>query len=135
VRDPACFERVVGAVAPGRGDPDQTGRRAAVRLVRVLQAPPLVYSTELARSVKLAYAAMVGVDIDPGAARTLKKYRAANVDIKAAGTGQDYRPLPRTPISTDLIYGLVNIRTDGVRILCATMEEKGGDFDVKVFRA
>jgi hypothetical protein len=30
---------------------------------------------------------------------------------------------------------LVNIRTDGQLILCATMLEKGNDFDVKIFRA
>jgi hypothetical protein len=43
--------------------------------------------------------------------------------------------LERTPFSTDLVYGLVNVRTDGVHILCATMEEQGTDFDVKVFKA
>ena len=32
------------------------------------------------------------------------------------------------------MFGLVNIRTDGDHILLATMEEKGTDFDVKVFR-
>ena len=36
---------------------------------------------------------------------------------------------------TSLVYGLVNIRTDGEHVLMATMEEKGTDFDVKVFRA
>jgi hypothetical protein len=34
----------------------------------------------------------------------------------------------------DLVYGLVNVRTDGKEILCATLEEKGDDFDVKVLR-
>jgi hypothetical protein len=40
-----------------------------------------------------------------------------------------------TPVMVDLVYGLVNVRTDGVNILCATMVEKNNDFDVKVFRA
>ena len=39
------------------------------------------------------------------------------------------------PIATDLVYGLVNIRTDGETILCATMEESGGEFDTKLFQA
>jgi hypothetical protein len=29
----------------------------------------------------------------------------------------------------------VNIRTDGKSILCATKEETGNDFDIKVFKA
>jgi CRP-like cAMP-binding protein len=40
-----------------------------------------------------------------------------------------------TPVATDLVYGLVNIRTDGQYILCGTMIEKGDDFDIKVFQA
>ncbi len=99
------------------------------------QAPPLVYSTELARSVKLSYAERVEVDLDPGPGQNLKKVKSENTTIKAKGSGQKYRPLDWTPVATDLIYGLVNVRTDGIRIMCATMEERGGDFDVKVFRA
>ena len=48
---------------------------------------PLIYSTELARSVKMG----------PG--------------NEATGNAK---------IVTGLIYGLVNVRTDGRRILCAT---------------
>jgi hypothetical protein len=60
-----------------------------------------------------------------------------NYVMVKAGEGQDakYRPLPYTPVIVDLVYGLVNVRTDGVNILCATMVEKNNDFDVKVFRA
>jgi hypothetical protein len=43
--------------------------------------------------------------------------------------------LKKVPCSSKLVYGLVNIRTDGKHILCATMEEKGNDFDLKVFEA
>ena len=39
------------------------------------------------------------------------------------------------PVATRFVYGLVNVRTDGQLIMCATMLEKGNDFDVKVFRA
>jgi hypothetical protein len=34
-----------------------------------------------------------------------------------------------------LIYGLVNVRTDGERVLCATMNEGDGSFAVKTFRS
>jgi beta-lactamase superfamily II metal-dependent hydrolase len=97
--------------------------------------PPLVYSTELARSVKLAYAASVRVQLAPGTETPLQTVSPANTQVKAREAGAKFRQLPRTPLSTDLVYGLVNVRTDGVHILCATMEEQGTDFDVKVFKA
>jgi hypothetical protein len=34
-----------------------------------------------------------------------------------------------------LIYGLVNIRTDGTKILAATMNEGDGSFSVKSFNS
>jgi beta-lactamase superfamily II metal-dependent hydrolase len=97
--------------------------------------PPLIYSTELARSVKLSYAYSVRVDLDKDPTTPTKFVRSEYTTIKAKGSNQDYKKLDWTPISTDLIYGLVNVRTDGNHILCATMLEKGNDFDVKVFKA
>lgn len=90
--------------------------------------PPLIYSTELARSVKLDYAASIR---EKGTSKAL--LQASNAEVKPSDS--KYRPLDRTPISTDLIYGLVNVRTDGDRILCATMREQGSEFDIQVFRA
>jgi beta-lactamase superfamily II metal-dependent hydrolase len=97
---------------------------------------PLLYSTELARSIKLDYAAAVLVDLDQDP-RTPGTLVYPNYVMVKAGEGQDakYRPLRYTPVMVDLVYGLVNVRTDGVNILCATMVEKSNDFDVKVFRA
>lgn len=92
------------------------------------EMPPLVYSTELARSVKLAYAFSVRVE------DTDDIEKPAGFQVAAGTTEPTYRPLELTPLSTDLVYGLVNVRTDGQHVLCATMEEKGNDFDVKVFR-
>lgn len=97
--------------------------------------PPLVYSTELARSVKLAYAASVRVELGGDAGAQPKTVKPEDTEVKPQQSKAQYRPLERTPLSTDLIYGLVNVRTDGAHILCATMEEKGTDFDVKVFKA
>lgn len=94
--------------------------------------PPLIYSTELARSVKLAHA--VSVRKKKSASNSASPaIKAKNAEAKVKGG--KYRSLKHMPLSTDLIYGLVNIRTDGKHILCATMEEKGNDFDVKVFKA
>jgi hypothetical protein len=44
-----------------------------------------------------------------------------------------WNPLATTNIASDLVYGLVNVRTDGTTVLCATLEEKGNDFDYKTF--
>ena len=90
--------------------------------------PPLLYSTELARSVKLAYAGALKV----GKAKPID---ADEARVKAEQKAARYRSFDRTPLSTDLVYGLVNVRTDGKTILCATLEERGDDWDFKVFQA
>jgi hypothetical protein len=92
--------------------------------------PPLLYSTELARSVRLAFAARVRE-----ANGTRPEIAAADAEIKAAGRAARFEPLEEVPISTDLIYGLINVRTDGDRVVCAYMKEQGKDFDVKAFKA
>ena len=93
--------------------------------------PPIVYSTELARSTAITNADRVRVDHDDDDDTRARLYRPDDVDVCA--DGGRYRKLTKTPIVTDLIYGLVNVRTDGRRIICATMMESGKDFDIKTF--
>jgi beta-lactamase superfamily II metal-dependent hydrolase len=96
--------------------------------------PPLVYSTELARSVALARAAAIRSRPDQDGA-----WSSGVVDLTEvkcdAGSPRTFRPLAHLALSTDLVYGLVNVRTDGRHVLCATLEESGTEFDTKVFRA
>jgi hypothetical protein len=92
--------------------------------------PPLIYSTELSRSVTLAYADKIR---RKGATQAL--IDAGDAEIKAKVSKARYRPMERVPVSTNLVYGLVNVRTDGDRVLCATMKESGSEFDIQVFRA
>ncbi len=33
------------------------------------------------------------------------------------------------------MYGLVNVRTDGTRVLCGSMKENSKDFDIQFFYA
>jgi hypothetical protein len=94
--------------------------------------PPLVYSTELARSVKLAFVDAVSVLVQ---APPPTQVVPANVSVRLTQARPPNRSLDRTPVAADLVYGLVNVRTDGHHVLCATLEEKGTEFDVKVFRA
>jgi hypothetical protein len=91
--------------------------------------PPLLYSTELARSVKLTEAAAVRQIDDEDS-----QIDAVEAEIKAVGSDARFIRLDRTPISTDLVYGLINVRTDGTRVLCGYMKEGGNDFDIQVFR-
>ena len=93
--------------------------------------PPLLYSTELARSVGLDFAAHVRTVAEP---KQPYKPDQLEADFDASPEGR-YRRLSWLPIATDLVYGLVNVRTDGRRILCASMKEGSSDFDLQVFDA
>lgn len=93
--------------------------------------PPLLYSTELARSVALDFATHARSVAEP---KQPFEPAQLEVDFDASPTGY-YRRLSRMPMATDLVYGLVNVRSDGRRILCATMKEGSSDFDLQVFQA
>lgn len=97
---------------------------------------PLVYSTELARSIRLDFPSATLVDADNDPQTPPAFYWPSRIRVKAGvGDNERYRSLRYTPLATDLVYGLVNVRSDGTHILCATMNEKSNDFDIKVFRA
>jgi len=93
--------------------------------------PPLLYSTELARSVGLGFASHVRTVAEPKLPYQPEQLEA---DFDGSPLGS-YRRLSWLPIATDLVYGLVNVRSDGQRILCATMKEGSSDFDLQVFQA
>lgn len=97
---------------------------------------PLVYSTELARSVDLGYprkfeeinAAGSVVDTVSGAAlerSTLEITKAKKKRVRLKGA----------VVVGGLIYGLVNVRTDGRKILCATLDEKGSRWRIESFNS
>jgi beta-lactamase superfamily II metal-dependent hydrolase len=92
---------------------------------------PLVYSTELARSLNLGRP--VGLSAPNGDEGTLgfpeEQLGAVKVDLEVTKAG-DLRPsrrqrrLGNSLVVAGVIYGLVNVRTDGRKIVCATMDEK-----------
>jgi beta-lactamase superfamily II metal-dependent hydrolase len=114
---------IIGASARfGREGVDPQGRRV----------PPLVYSTELARSVRMGHAKRAQVAADQGP----QGLDPRRVELSETASGTDrFRKLSRTPVVFDLVYGLVNVRTDGEKILLATLEEKGNRFDKRWIRA
>ena len=107
--------------------------------------PPLLYSTELARSVALAYARALrkrGAAGTPATPPTPPTPPGDDQDASAlearfatSAKATDYKRLAWLPMATDLVYGLVNVRTDGRRILMAYMSEGSSDFDIRVFMA
>jgi len=89
--------------------------------------PPLLYSTELARSVSIGFVRNVEVAND--------STNITSVRVRLDGGGQQFRSLASTPVIGDLVYGLVNVRTDGETVMLATRRESGSDFDVQAFKA
>lgn len=101
---------------------------------------PLVYSTELARSVLVAVpqsldATAAGGPVYPKAdlSKLDVDYRYTPPGALRASSGR--KRLGSARVMHKLVYGLVNIRTDGRRILCATMNEGDETFSVKTFES
>jgi len=100
---------------------------------------PLVYSTELARSINLGEPKKVTVT-QSGQTSEITDLRSVVVDASVTKAG-DLRPtrvrrsLADTFIVAGLIYGLVNVRTDGETILCATLNEKHNTWQVRKVRS
>jgi hypothetical protein len=96
---------------------------------------PLVYSTELARSINLGKPRKVTVKED-GREVEIENPSAVRVDAGVTKAGDLHptsvtRSLGSTLIVAGLIYGLVNVRTDGETILCATLNEKDATWHVR----
>ena len=76
-------------------------------------------------SLALSGNTLDGAALDAAKARV--GYRQVNAgDLKpAAGT----RRLAGSYVVTGIVYGLVNVRTDGNTLLCATLNEKNATWD------
>lgn len=99
---------------------------------------PLVYSTEIARSVLLGRLESVqlpgGGSLEGAALKDAwAHYRVHKPGAIAATPGR--RRLSGAFIVAGLVYGLVNVRTDGETVLCATLNEARGDWTIKTFPA
>lgn len=96
---------------------------------------PLVYSTEISRSYKIGSIEQLKV-LKTGA--IINSSTDMEVTYKETNAG-DLNPTPKTKSFWDkkivggIIYGLVNVRTDGKKILCATLSEKDNGWDIKTF--
>ena len=96
---------------------------------------PLVYSTELARSAKLGKPSKL--TLPDGATVSSADLAKSELEMKVTMSG-DRNPrtvrrklTDRSRALAGIVYGLVNVRTDGDKILCATMNEARHDWQVK----
>jgi hypothetical protein len=94
---------------------------------------PLVYSTEVARSPRLSEAGKVLVDDDQYRNTPPLRYEPGQVDVEYGGKYP--LNLGERPLLSGIKYGLVNVRTDGNMILCATLNEAAAAWEYRVFKA
>lgn len=99
---------------------------------------PLVYSTEIARSYSLGH--LTGIELDSGDTldgNALGKTRLHFEETKAGdiASRKGHRRAAGTYLVSGLVYGLVNIRTDGEHIQAATLNEADATWSVKNFKS
>jgi hypothetical protein len=97
---------------------------------------PLVYSTEIARSLLLGE--VTSVDLAGGTSIAQADLNGATVHCLVRKPGNlkpsaASRRLGGSFIVAGLVYGLVNVRTDGRTILCATLNEGDATWTTKTF--
>lgn len=104
-------------------------------------ATPLVYSTELARSVSFGHPTKISVPSGGGTVEASgNALNGVEIEFKETKPGDlnpqtKTRKLGKTLVVAGQIYGLVNVRTDGNKILCATMNEKDYSWQIKKFES
>jgi len=102
-------------------------------------ATPLIYSTELARSHRFSKAALLEFASNSGVPVSVRGTALANAKVtfpkREGQTVARSRALDRALFLSDLVYGLVNVRTDGNKILCATLNEADQSWQIKTLRS
>lgn len=105
---------------------------------------PLIYATEIARSMRIGTPLKANINHpkDNNLANNLQiddpsevwvNYKQTNAgDLNAANKN---RTLDRLTLVDGVIYGLINIRTDGDKILLGVMNEKANTWDVETFNS
>lgn len=97
---------------------------------------PLVYCTELGRSVDLGFPKKFKQRDTSG--NTINTISGAALDrssLEITNARRKEVKLDEAMVVGGLIYGLVNVRTDGERILCATLDESQSKWRIKKFQS
>ena len=104
---------------------------------------PLVFSTELARSTsfgrpfKLVRKTPAGSNSELIEGEDFNRTEIAFAEVKSGDRNPRLKQqrLDETLVVAGLIYGLVNVRTDGETILCATLDEKDSGWRIHKVRS
>lgn len=99
---------------------------------------PLVYSTEIARSVQLGRPLKLTAKdghVHEGADLAALRVEAAVTKAGDLNPSKVERAMGSTLLVAGLVYGLVNIRSDGETILCATLNEADHSWQVRKLRS
>jgi hypothetical protein len=94
---------------------------------------PLVYSTEIARSYKLSEPHNLTLTVKDKKTDYTKK-TDADISLGPANNKKT-RDLWKSLCVYGIIYGLVNVRTDGNKILCATLNENKSQWEIETFNS
>lgn len=98
---------------------------------------PLIYSTEILRSYKIGKPTELKI---ASTGEKLTDTTKMDITYKETNAG-DLNPSTKTrsfwdkKIVSGIIYGLVNVRTNGKKILCASLSEKDDKWDIKEFQS
>ncbi|MGZ8511318.1 MAG: ComEC/Rec2 family competence protein [Chitinophagaceae bacterium] len=93
---------------------------------------PLIYSTEIARSYKITHPEKLILD-ENGVDKTYTSSdKKAQIQFTSSGQVRK-RDFWKSMFVSGIVYGLVNVRTDGEKILCATMSETEKDWEIETF--
>ena len=95
---------------------------------------PLIYSTEIARSYKITEPEklILGKNGDEGTFNSSNK--SAQIQFTSSGQVRK-RDLWKSMFVSGIVYGLVNVRTDGEKILCATLSETKREWEIETFNS
>lgn len=99
---------------------------------------PLIYSTEIARSIQLGRPLRLRAadgHVHEGADLAALRVEASVTKPGDLNPTKVERSMGSTLVVAGLIYGLVNIRTDGETILCATLNEADHSWQVRKLKS
>jgi beta-lactamase superfamily II metal-dependent hydrolase len=96
---------------------------------------PLIYSTELARSIDLGRPEKLVAKDSSGTEITISGGDLKRAILHITKAKRTDVALSNARVVGGLIYGLVNVRTDGDKILCATLDEVENSWRFETFHS
>jgi beta-lactamase superfamily II metal-dependent hydrolase len=105
---------------------------------------PMIYSTEISRSLKIGNPYKVSYkdyqhqgSIFDISLLDEKKIQVSYKQTKSGGLNAEDKTtaLSKLRVADKFVYGLVNVRTDGNKILCAVLNEGNSSWEIKTFES